>query len=135
MWEAITHWSGWGTAGTGLAWIITSCLLIAGLVGCIVPILPGHLILLIAAIAHRLMLGRDASGMEWWTFVILTLLMALSSMVLLPEAARVNGREPTYAPEMLTPVALFSADPTVLVVPASSPIRRPPSCGSPTTLR
>ncbi len=52
-----------------------------------------------------------------------TLLMALSSMALLPEAARVNGREPTYTPEMLTPIALFAADPTVLVVPASSPIR------------
>jgi tripartite-type tricarboxylate transporter receptor subunit TctC len=52
-----------------------------------------------------------------------TLLMALSSMALLPEAARVNGREPTYTPEMLAPIALFAADPTVLVVPASSQIR------------
>jgi tripartite-type tricarboxylate transporter receptor subunit TctC len=52
-----------------------------------------------------------------------TLLMALSSMALLPEAARVNGREPTYTPEMLAPIALFAADPTVLVVPAASPIR------------
>jgi tripartite-type tricarboxylate transporter receptor subunit TctC len=52
-----------------------------------------------------------------------TLLMALSSMALLPEAARVNGREPTYTPEMLAPIALFAADPTVLVVPATSPIR------------
>ncbi len=52
-----------------------------------------------------------------------TLLMALSSMALLPEAARVNGREPTYATEQLTPIALFAADPTVLVVPAASPIR------------
>ncbi|MBP0464943.1 tripartite tricarboxylate transporter substrate binding protein [Roseomonas sp. PWR1] len=52
-----------------------------------------------------------------------TLLMALSSMALLPEAARVNGREPSYTPEMLTPIALFAADPTVLVVPAASPIR------------
>ncbi len=52
-----------------------------------------------------------------------TLLMALSSMALLPEAARVNGREPTYTPDMLAPIALFAADPTVLVVPAASPIR------------
>ena len=52
-----------------------------------------------------------------------TLLMALSSMALLPEAARVNGREPTYTPEMLAPICLFAADPTVLVVPAASPIR------------
>lgn len=52
-----------------------------------------------------------------------TLLMALSSMALLPEAARVNGREPTYSTDQLTPIALFAADPTVLVVPAASPIR------------
>ena len=52
-----------------------------------------------------------------------TLLMALSSMPLLPEAARVNGREPTYSPDQLAPIALFAADPTVLVVPAASPIR------------
>ncbi|MBR0651658.1 tripartite tricarboxylate transporter substrate binding protein [Roseomonas terrae] len=52
-----------------------------------------------------------------------TLLMALSSMTLLPEAARVNGRQPAYTPEMLAPIALFSADPTVLVVPTASPVR------------
>jgi len=52
-----------------------------------------------------------------------TLLMALSSMALLPEAARVNGRAPSYDVAQLTPIALFSADPTVLVVPAASPIR------------
>jgi len=81
MWEAITHWGGWGSVGTGGAWIITACLLLAGLVGCIIPILPGHLILLFAAIGHRLMLGREGSGMEWWSFVILTVLMTLSQIL------------------------------------------------------
>lgn len=52
-----------------------------------------------------------------------TLLMALSSMALLPEAARVNGRTPSYETDQLMPVALFAADPTVLVVPTTSPIR------------
>jgi len=52
-----------------------------------------------------------------------TLLMGLSFMTLVPEAARVNGRQPAYTPEQLAPVALLSADPTVLVVPAASPIR------------
>lgn len=52
-----------------------------------------------------------------------TLLMGLSFMTLVPEAARVNGREPAYAPDQLQPIALFSLDPTVLIVPASSPIR------------
>jgi len=65
------------TAGTGLAWVITCCLLTAGLVGCLMPILPGHLILLIAVIAHRIMLGAE-SGLHWWTFVVLVALMAIS---------------------------------------------------------
>ncbi|WP_270936243.1 tripartite tricarboxylate transporter substrate binding protein [Falsiroseomonas oryzae] len=52
-----------------------------------------------------------------------TLLMGLSFMTLVPEAARINGRTPAYTPDQLQPIALFSADPTVLVVPASSPIR------------
>jgi len=67
----------WQGAGTGAAWFVTSCLLLAGAVGCVLPVLPGHLILLIAAIAHRLMLG-EASGLRWWSFVILVLLMAIS---------------------------------------------------------
>lgn len=66
-----------GTAGTGLAWVITCCLLAAGLVGCLLPILPGHLILLIAVIAYKIMLGAD-SGLHWWTFVVLVALMAIS---------------------------------------------------------
>ncbi len=78
MWETLVGWSGWGTVGVGLAWIVTICLLLAGLVGCFLPILPGHLILLIAAIGHRLMLGREGSGLEWWSFVILAVLMAAS---------------------------------------------------------
>ena len=41
------------------------------------PMLPGHLIILIAAIGHGLMLGDDA-GLRWWSFVILIALMAIS---------------------------------------------------------
>ena len=78
MWETLISWTGLGTVGTGLAWVVTICLLIAGLVGCFLPILPGHLILLIAAIGHRLMLGREGSGLEWWSFVIFIVLMAAS---------------------------------------------------------
>lgn len=78
MWDAIAGWELWGGVGTGAAWAVTVCLLIAGLAGCVVPVLPGHLILLIGAVAHRLMLGRDGSGLEWWSFLVLILLMAIS---------------------------------------------------------
>ncbi len=77
MWEAILSSTVWGGVGTGAAWFVTACLLAAGAVGCVLPILPGHLIILIAAVAHRLMLG-EASGLKWWSFVILGLLMAIS---------------------------------------------------------
>lgn len=58
--------------------MVTGSLLLAGLIGCVLPILPGHLILIMAAVAHRLMLGAEGSGLEWWSFVILAVLMALS---------------------------------------------------------
>jgi tripartite-type tricarboxylate transporter receptor subunit TctC len=52
-----------------------------------------------------------------------TLLMALSSLAILPEAARLFGRAPAYEVAQLAPIALFTADPTLLVVPAASPWR------------
>ena len=50
-----------------------------------------------------------------------TLLMALSSLAILPEAARLLGRAPAYELAQLTPIGLFTADPTILVVPAGAP--------------
>jgi len=52
-----------------------------------------------------------------------TLLMALSSVTILPEADKVNGKTPSYTLDQFIPVALVSADPTVLVVRAESPYR------------
>ena len=67
----------WETILSNGAWVVTICLLLAGAIGCVLPMLPGHLIILIAAIAHRLMLG-EGSGLRWWSFVILIVLMAIS---------------------------------------------------------
>jgi tripartite-type tricarboxylate transporter receptor subunit TctC len=50
-----------------------------------------------------------------------TLMMALSSIVIIPVADEVNGRQPTYKMSDFEPIALVSADPTVLMVPADSP--------------
>jgi tripartite-type tricarboxylate transporter receptor subunit TctC len=52
-----------------------------------------------------------------------SLLMGLSSLAVLPEAARLFGRTPSYEVEQLTPIALFTADPTLLAVPAEAPWR------------
>ena len=43
MWDAIVGWELWNGVGTGAAWTVTICLMVAGLVGCVLPILPGHL--------------------------------------------------------------------------------------------
>jgi tripartite-type tricarboxylate transporter receptor subunit TctC len=50
-----------------------------------------------------------------------TILMALSSLTVLPEADVVLGRSPMYAMSALRPIARFTADPTVLAVRADSP--------------
>lgn len=65
--------------GSVVAWIVTICLLIVGFIGTLVPFLPGHLILFFAAVGHWLMLRED-SGVEWWTFVVLGLLLTLSQI-------------------------------------------------------
>jgi tripartite-type tricarboxylate transporter receptor subunit TctC len=50
-----------------------------------------------------------------------TLLMALSSISILPEADKVLGRSPMYQYRDLVPVARFTADPVVLAVRSDSP--------------
>ncbi len=52
-----------------------------------------------------------------------TLLMALSSIVVLPEADKVLARAPMYQLNQLIPIARVTADPTVLVVRGDSPWR------------
>jgi tripartite-type tricarboxylate transporter receptor subunit TctC len=50
-----------------------------------------------------------------------TVLMALSSLVVLPEADKVLQRPPMFQVNQLKAIARFTADPTVLVVRADSP--------------
>ena len=50
-----------------------------------------------------------------------TLLMALSSVSIIPEADQILEREPMFQLAQLMPIARFTADPTVLVVRADSP--------------
>jgi tripartite-type tricarboxylate transporter receptor subunit TctC len=50
-----------------------------------------------------------------------TMLMALSSVVVLPEADRILNRAPMFELNQLLPIARITADPTVLVVRADSP--------------
>jgi tripartite-type tricarboxylate transporter receptor subunit TctC len=50
-----------------------------------------------------------------------TILMALSSISIFPVSDRINGKTPAYEMKDFAPVALVSADPTVLAVRADGP--------------
>lgn len=50
-----------------------------------------------------------------------TVLLALSSVSIIPEADKILGRSPMYELAQLVPIARFTADPTVLAVRADSP--------------
>jgi tripartite-type tricarboxylate transporter receptor subunit TctC len=52
-----------------------------------------------------------------------TLLMALSSIAVIPEAEKLFDRAPPYTMDQFAPIALVNADPTMLAVPASAPWR------------
>ncbi|MFL6570574.1 MAG: Bug family tripartite tricarboxylate transporter substrate binding protein [Burkholderiales bacterium] len=52
-----------------------------------------------------------------------TLLMGLSSISIFPVSERVNGKQPAYELKDFAPIALVTADPTVLVVRADSPYK------------
>ncbi|HET9205846.1 MAG TPA: tripartite tricarboxylate transporter substrate-binding protein, partial [Burkholderiaceae bacterium] len=50
-----------------------------------------------------------------------TVLMALSSISVLPEADKLFGRRPAFTLNQFKPIARFTADPTVFVVRADAP--------------
>ncbi len=52
-----------------------------------------------------------------------TLLAGLASMVVIPPAERLGGKEPSYQLEQLVPVALLSADPMMFIVRTESPLK------------
>src|SRR5215831_12076707 len=58
-------------------WFVTIVLFAVGLIGTVVPVLPGTTIILAAAIIHRVMLGPDKS-IGWYTIILLVVLTLAS---------------------------------------------------------
>jgi tripartite-type tricarboxylate transporter receptor subunit TctC len=52
-----------------------------------------------------------------------TMLMALSSISVIPEADKLFNRKPAYTLDQFEPIALISADPLILVVHPSLPVK------------
>jgi uncharacterized protein YqgC (DUF456 family) len=63
-----------------IAWSLLVLLLMLGLIGCVLPILPGHMLILLAAVLHRFILG-EASGLSRWTFLALVLLWGIAQWI------------------------------------------------------
>ncbi len=60
-----------------LWWAITLFLMLVGLAGTVLPLIPGNVIILAAAVLHHFMLGPEKS-VGWTTLLILTLWMLLA---------------------------------------------------------
>jgi uncharacterized protein len=58
-------------------WNITLGLMVIGVIGTVVPLLPGTTVILAAAIVHHVALGAERS-VGWWTLAGLTVLTLLS---------------------------------------------------------
>lgn len=81
IWNGIAGWEYWDEVGATGIWVVTVCLLVIGLAGCVIPVIPGHLVIVMGAVSHWFffdqVLGKE-SGVEWWTFVVLVVLLAAS---------------------------------------------------------
>jgi len=75
LWQSISSWdvAAWGT------WTLTIVLLIAGLAGTVVPLLPGPVLIFVAGLVHTLLLPEQ--GMSWWGLTILGLLVGVAYLV------------------------------------------------------
>jgi len=58
-------------------WLAAVIVMAVGLIGTVLPIIPGTTIILAAAVVHRLMVGAE-KGIAWWGIAGLVVLMLLS---------------------------------------------------------
>jgi len=84
-WNATVHFfttMPWDALGV---WSLTICLLIVGIIGSVVPFLPGPLLIFAAGIIHTVLLPE--AGMSMWGVVALSLGLVLSYVVDLASGA------------------------------------------------
>ncbi len=78
-WESTTQFfSGIHYSVVGV-WTLTATLMIVGLVGSVVPLLPGPLLILVAGIVHTLLLPE--AGMSWQGITLLGVLLVVAYAV------------------------------------------------------
>ena len=60
-----------------LWWFAAVVIMAIGLIGTVLPVVPGTTIILVAAVGHRLIVGAE-KGMDWWVIGVLVLLTAVT---------------------------------------------------------
>ena len=63
-----------------LAWILVIILLVAGIIGSVVPYIPGAALIVAGAVVYQLMLG-DGGMAGWWIIGVLLIMAILSYVV------------------------------------------------------
>ena len=58
-------------------WVVALVLMAVGLIGTLLPVVPGAIVILAAAVLHQIMLGTEKS-LGWWNIGALALLTLLS---------------------------------------------------------
>ncbi|MGE9268841.1 MAG: DUF456 domain-containing protein [Verrucomicrobiales bacterium] len=61
-------------------WVVTGGLMLAGIAGTVMPFLPGHVLMLLAALIPWFAL-EDRGGLAWWSLVVLGLGFVLGQLV------------------------------------------------------
>ena len=64
-----------------IKWVTVGTLMMGGLVGTFLPVLPGSFFILLGAVGHYFLFGQSESGLTWVSFVVLGLLFGLSVLV------------------------------------------------------
>lgn len=72
-WLKSIDWALWGV------WSLTITLMLVGLAGTVLPLLPGPFIIFVAAIAHMFL--RPETGISWWSIAVLAVLLIIAYAV------------------------------------------------------
>lgn len=91
-WPSAAWWHAlWENTQYGIVWTITGLLLLIGLLGTVIPLLPGTVLILVAAAWHaaamRWWVHADDPGIGWPGLFILALLVLLSQVLEMVSSA------------------------------------------------
>ncbi|HEY5751944.1 MAG TPA: DUF456 family protein [Chthoniobacterales bacterium] len=63
----------------GVWWTVTVLLMAAGVIGTVLPLVPGHVLVLAGALVHKFAFGE--AGVSWWAIAIMAVLLLAGAAV------------------------------------------------------